>query len=211
MAPQTSWSASSGEPCTDARKTSSPRLTQLWCAPRLSSAAQSGTLTTRSTSIDWTWYNGELPDLSKTPRTDAAKTLPLWQPWSRNKDVVGLVVGLAGANGVAAGSSLTWPRHRRTLGPHGLGWDSLQNRRLTMLYRVTKGLVEIPPQYHPEPHPQLKSTKRHPKQLQLEVNAYAYAFLPKTIKDWTALPSDVVAAESLDTFKQRLHPRQQWT
>ena len=38
-----------------------------------------------------------------------------------------------------------------------LGWDSLQNRRLhsrlTMFYRVTKGLVEIPPQYHPEPLP----------------------------------------------------------
>ena len=53
--------------------------TQLWCAPRLSrpTAAQSGILTTRSTSINWTWYNGELPDLSRTPRTDTAKTLPL--------------------------------------------------------------------------------------------------------------------------------------
>ena len=99
-----------------------------------------------------------------------------------------------------------------------LGWDSLQNRRLhsrlTMFYRVTQRLVEIPPQYHPEPHPQLKSMKRHPKQFQRhqpEVNAYAYAFLPRTKKDWNALSWDVVAAESLDTFKQRLHPRRQWT
>ena len=50
--------AYSGEPCTDAPKTSNPRPTQLWCTPRLSTAAQSGTLTTRSTSINWTWYNG---------------------------------------------------------------------------------------------------------------------------------------------------------
>ena len=97
-----------------------------------------------------------------------------------------------------------------------LGWDSLQNRRLhsrlTMFYRVTQGLVEIPPQYHPKPHPQLKSTKCHPKQFQrhqTEVNAYTYAFLPRTIKDWNALPWDVVAAESLGTFKQRLHPCRQ--
>ena len=99
-----------------------------------------------------------------------------------------------------------------------LGWGLLQNRRLhsrlTMIYRVTKGLVEIPPQYHPEPHPHLKSTKHHPKQFQrhqLEVNAYAYAFLSRTIKDWNALPWDIVAAELLDTFKQRLHPCRQWT
>ena len=74
-----------------------------------------------------------------------------------------------------------------------------------MFYRVTKGLVRIPPQYHPEPQPQLKSMKRHPKQLQRhqpEVNAYAYAFLPRTMKDWNTLPCDVMAAESLDTLEQ---------
>ena len=176
------WSASSGEPCTEARKTSSPRPTQLWCAPRLSTAAQSGTLTTRSISTNWTWYNGEPPDLWRT------------NPYrlSENPTSVTALV-------------------------EELGWDSLQNRRLhsrlTMFYRVIQGLVEIPPQYHPKPHPQLKSTKRHLKQFQRHrpVNAYAYAFPPRTIKDWNALPWDVMAAESLDTFKQPLHPRRQWT
>ena len=99
-----------------------------------------------------------------------------------------------------------------------LWWDSLQNMRphsrLTMFYRVTTGLVGIPPQYHPEPQPQPNSMKRHPKQFQHhqpEVNTYAYAFLPGTINDLNALSLDVVAAESLDPFKQQLNPHRQWT
>ena len=90
-----------------------------------------------------------------------------------------------------------------------LGWDTLQSRRktgrLTMLYKITNGLVEMPPQYHPKP--QIQQRRGHPHMYQHHqpsVDAYKYAFLPRTIIDWNALPSQVFAATSLQNFKQRL-------
>ena len=35
--------------------------------------------------------------------------------------------------------------------------------------------------------------------------AYKNSFIPKTISEWTELPSSIVPAQSLDIFKDRLH------
>ena len=75
-----------------------------------------------------------------------------------------------------------------------LGWESLQTRRLhnrlTMMYKVTNGLVEVPQEYHPLPR--LHYTARsHPRQFQRfqpAVDAFKYAFLPQTIPTCNALP-----------------------
>jgi len=41
-------------------------------------------------------------------------------------------------------------------------------------------------------------------------DAFKYAFLPRTIPAWNALPQLVAEADSLDTFKQRLSRHQQF-
>ena len=86
-----------------------------------------------------------------------------------------------------------------------LGWETLQSRRknarLTMLYKITNELVAMPSHYHPRPQPHQR--RGHPHQFlhhQPSVDAYKYAFLPRTIIDWNALPSQVFTAESVNSF-----------
>ena len=92
-----------------------------------------------------------------------------------------------------------------------LGWEPLQTRRLhsrlTMMYKVTNGLVEISQEYHPVPRPQ-NSARGHPRQFQRfqpTVDAFKYAFLPRTIPAWNALPHAVAEADSLDIVKRHMN------
>ena len=94
-----------------------------------------------------------------------------------------------------------------------LGWETLQNRRLnsrlTLLYKVKNSLVEVPTEYHPVPNLNRDPGTRRCHNQQYErittdVNAFTYAFLPRTILDWNNLPPSVVAAESLESFKTGL-------
>ena len=86
---------------------------------------------------------------------------------------------------------------------NNLGWESLQARRFHhRLSRITSRLLE----YHPTPCYQT-TTRGHSKQFQCfwpEVDAFKYAFLPRTIPAWNAIPSEVMEADSLDLFKQHL-------
>jgi len=91
-----------------------------------------------------------------------------------------------------------------------LGWESLQSRRLhsrlTMMYKITNGLVEVSQEYHPVPRPQ-NSSRGHPRQFQRfqpKVDAFKYAFLPRTIPAWNALPQAVAEADSLAIFKRHM-------
>jgi len=97
-----------------------------------------------------------------------------------------------------------------------LGWESLQSRRLhgrlTMMYKITNGLVEVPQEYHPVPRLQ-NSARGHPRQFQRfqpAVDAFKYAFLPRTIPTWNALPQAVVEADSHDIFKRHMSRHQQF-
>ena len=72
--------------------------------------------------------------------------------------------------------------------------------------------VEVPQEYHPAPRLQ-NTTRGHTMQFQRfqpVVDALKYAFLPRTIPDWNALPQLVAEADSLDTFKQHLSRHQQF-
>jgi len=98
-----------------------------------------------------------------------------------------------------------------------LGWEPLQTRRLhnrlTMMYKITNGLVEVPQECHPAPRLQ-NTTRGHTMQFQSfqpVVDAFKYAFLPRTIPAWNALPQLVAEADSLDTFKQHLSRHQQFS
>jgi len=75
-----------------------------------------------------------------------------------------------------------------------LGCEPLQTRRLhnrlTMMYKITNGLVEVPQEYHPAPRLQ-NTTRGHTMQFQRfqpAVDAFKYAFRPRTIPAWNALP-----------------------
>ena len=109
--------------------------------------------------------------------------------------------------------------HKYTAGPqpsatdmvNQLGWIPLKDRRhdtrITLLYKVTNNLIEVPLEYHPVPNNTRESRRVHKQQfvrLQAENDTFKYAFIPRTIVDWNKLPSSIVEAESLEDLKARL-------
>ena len=111
--------------------------------------------------------------------------------------------------------------HRKT-GPQSsvtaivkdLGWETLQNRRLNnrliLFHKILDNQVEVPSTYHPVPNTTREARRCHNRQfvrLQNEVNAHKYSFIPRTTIDWNDLPSEIIAAKSLETFKKRLYAR----
>jgi hypothetical protein len=93
-----------------------------------------------------------------------------------------------------------------------LGWPSLEDRRrrarLETFYKYHHGLITINSKYLPKPSSNRQSSRKN--------NSCSYSipscrtqyrqmsFFPRTIPDWNGLPQEVVAAESLDSFKSRL-------
>ena len=69
-----------------------------------------------------------------------------------------------------------------------LGWEPLQTRRLhgrlNMFFKITRGMAELPLEYHPVSQHQ-PATWGHSQQfqrLQPSVDAYKYAYFPRTIQ-----------------------------
>ena len=92
-----------------------------------------------------------------------------------------------------------------------LGWDTLETRRkrsaATLLYKVTNGLVVIPPDYHPTPPARTTRRCHNSRSFQLpqpRVDAFKHSFFPRTIPIWNRLPDDVVTAEDLEVFKAKV-------
>ena len=86
-----------------------------------------------------------------------------------------------------------------------VGWEQLEERRaksrVTMLYRIVNDLVDIPATYYllqaPTTRKNSDATFRAPYTRTL---AYQCSFFPDSTRLWNGLPSDVIAAESLNTF-----------
>ena len=95
-----------------------------------------------------------------------------------------------------------------------LQWQTLQERRahskVTMLYKIVNGLVAIPsgpPFLYPSPD--LHATRGHDHQFRRQhcrILAFQHSFFPSVVCMWNALPSTVVAATSLESFRSRLTP-----
>jgi len=88
------------------------------------------------------------------------------------------------------------------------------HNRLTMMYKVTlmDGWSSTGVPYHLVPRLQY-TARGHPRQFQRfqpAVDALKYAFIPRIIPAWNALPLVVVEADSLDTFKRYLSLHQQF-
>ena len=90
----------------------------------------------------------------------------------------------------------------------GLGWRSLENRRLdsrlVMFYRIIHGYVAIQiPTYFEKP--QRYTRHMHPlcfRQIHTFAAHYQQSFYPATIVLWNRLPSDIVLRADLDSFKE---------
>ena len=75
-----------------------------------------------------------------------------------------------------------------------LQWESLETRRrndrLTMLYRIQHGLVDI----HPDSYLQQSDRRTRGEHRLFEERigseTYSYSFFPRTIRDWNMLPSE---------------------
>ena len=95
----------------------------------------------------------------------------------------------------------------------GLGWRSLQERRLEsrlcMLYKTIKGTsaCNIPAYIHPH-STSLRAS--HDQQYRVPhttnpIDAYTYSFFPRTIRIWNILPAALVHASTIEGFKNGLH------
>ena len=91
-----------------------------------------------------------------------------------------------------------------------LQWPSLQERRahtkMTFMYRIVHNLVSIPVQ-PPYLFPSTISNRGHQyrfSQQHCRIQAYQHSFFPSAVRLWNSLPPAVVAAQSLELFKNRL-------
>ena len=78
-----------------------------------------------------------------------------------------------------------------------LSWEPLAERRkkqrLTMLYKISYGLIAVPPVLTvPE-----RKTRGHSKKYQIKSSTHENSFYHKTIPQWNALNNDIVNAETL--------------
>ena len=89
-----------------------------------------------------------------------------------------------------------------------LKWDTLEDRRnksrLCIFYKMTHNQVAIP--YHsyiqPSNYPHLRySNTMKFLSMSCSKNSYKQSFFPNTIPQWNNLPTEVVASQSLITFK----------
>ena len=93
-----------------------------------------------------------------------------------------------------------------------LGWNTLQERRtytnLVMFYKISYHLVAIPQSFLP-PLLCTGHFSRYNHTLAYlipysRIEAYKQSFVPRTVTLWNTLPSEIVYADTLDVYKNRL-------
>ena len=89
-----------------------------------------------------------------------------------------------------------------------LGWEPLaarrEKQRLTMLYRISNGLVAVPPTRLIEPERKTRGHSRKYRVIPSTNERVRHSFYNRTIPKWNALNEDTVNSESLQTFKTNL-------
>ena len=89
-----------------------------------------------------------------------------------------------------------------------LGWDTQKRRdlaRLSMMYRIVHGLVDIPVQPYLTPSTSL--TRGHDSrfyQIRTSNTTYQQSFFPRTIILWNQLPQTTVSQTTLEAFQNQL-------
>ena len=94
-----------------------------------------------------------------------------------------------------------------------LQWVSLgarrRNDRLTMLYRIQHGLVDIQPDSYLQQSDRRTRGEHRLYQERIRSETYSYSFFPRTIRDWNMPPSGTTSAPTLEGFRASLtvcHP-----
>ena len=100
-------------------------------------------------------------------------------------------------------------QHSVTAMLEDLSWPSLEQRwkhkRLTTFYKIANGSSAVT--LHDYVRASTSCTRSHDQsyiQIQTNYEQYKNSFLPRTIREWNALPPDLVHAESVDNFSSRL-------
>lgn len=95
-----------------------------------------------------------------------------------------------------------------------LNWQTLEERRrtqrLSMMYKITHGLVAINPHEHMKSS--LRASKRVNNSLSYQIpsartDCYNFSFFPRTIRDWNTLPNNIATSQSIDSFKTAMANR----
>ena len=91
-----------------------------------------------------------------------------------------------------------------------LEWPSLHQRRktcrLAMMYKILHDQVQFDKtKIQPAPTRQRRKHHQQLSQIQCRTDYRKAAFLPKTIREWSNLSKEAVAASTLDTFVSRAH------
>ena len=90
-----------------------------------------------------------------------------------------------------------------------LGWSTLedrrQNLRLTLMFKVVKKLVAVPPTHIDRADSRTRANHPHKfRTIRTPTEVYRNSFFPRTIPVWNNLHSDIVTSPTLDCFKSRL-------
>ena len=89
-----------------------------------------------------------------------------------------------------------------------LGWQPLEKRReqqrLTMMYKISNGLVAVPPSQLVKPTRTLRGHNRKYIEIRTTCNTARFSFYVRTIRQWNNLSEEIVSAPTLDIFKTRL-------
>ncbi len=109
-------------------------------------------------------------------------------------------------------------RHRNQSSPtemlEDLKWQTLEERRkqqrLTMMYKITNGHVAVNADKYITPTEPLRTSRHQHSQMltvppsKLNPDYYRYSFFPRTVREWNALPAQVVDAPTTSAFRARL-------
>jgi len=89
---------------------------------------------------------------------------------------------------------------------YDLGWPSLELRssmtRLTLLYKMSRGQIDIDVNTYLHPHTELRTRGSHNyryRQDKATKDTYFYSFFPRTIRLWNSLPAKIAESNSLTT------------
>ena len=82
-----------------------------------------------------------------------------------------------------------------------------RKNRLSMLYKIQHGLVDINRQEYL--HPNGRRTRGENRFFQERTNndVYGNSFFPRTFRDWNQLPTSVTSADTVEGFRAALKAR----
>ena len=94
-----------------------------------------------------------------------------------------------------------------------LKWPTLQHHResarVVLLYKIINHIIQIPPNYFPTPSPVITNRLRNDMKLlhyQPTIDSFKYSFFQElSLSGTDCLPSDIVHADKLDSFKNLLY------